>query len=410
MSLNKKFTENNYLRPDEIDARNIARLMAILDKWETGGYAHVLFLLHDVYEVIQTVNPLHWHTDEIMSTTKADSFGQKYIKQEREEFIPYIRPAFLPDLNSDEVKSSLSAFKQKLDDGDGELSSFDIAALIFLSISIDGDGGHNALTIVEGEQQARQIHYSNTYTEKMKYPNPFHRSIASMREESKKLKTESNKADILKPENPESEESFRKRLEPHIQALRTWCTEQGITGQIIGHIAADASGSASFRPHVFNYNFLRDCPEKDELFEKEATKPNGFDEDHFFDFTSRKFTPDHSFHKEYAYPAPIAYVMTYSLTFHPSTSADLEKMKTLLSKTFEILSDVELRFGNPIHYSSAKKYVRPDTYLPEKDGALQPQNHVDLDDLFNLYYLLEDYIIPSPSTARTLNAASHVEG
>lgn len=50
---NIRYVQNNYMRPDEIDVRNAARLMTILDKWETGKYQNIWYLLYDVYEAIE---------------------------------------------------------------------------------------------------------------------------------------------------------------------------------------------------------------------------------------------------------------------------------------------------------------------------------------------------------------------
>jgi hypothetical protein len=53
------------LRPDEIDARNVPRLLKILDDWEAGKYVSLWHILHDVYEIMFIVNPLHWQTHRI---------------------------------------------------------------------------------------------------------------------------------------------------------------------------------------------------------------------------------------------------------------------------------------------------------------------------------------------------------
>lgn len=378
---NIRYVQNNHMRPDEIDVRNAARLMTILDKWETGKYQNIWYLLYDVYEAIELANPLFWQGHEKDHPDRVSDFARKNIDDERSTLAPYIKPSFLGDLNSDDILLSLKGFKKTLESSEGNLTSFDIAALIFSSVSIDDKQRH-----------------------------PFQRDIASLKIKAAELQTPHEEIDLFHFEGPEPEAAFRKRLEPYIATLRAWCQEQGITGKIIGNITADGSGSAPFRPHVFNYNFLRDCPEKENLFAKEIENPSDDPEDQFFNFEDRRFDPQHSFHKEYIYPYPVVYVTTYAVTFFPQTSADAEKLKQLLQKSLERLKDTEQRFGNPVEYSSSLAYKRPSPLrMTEKEGHFQVDGRVDLDDLYNLYYLLEDYIVPSFSIAQTLNAAGLVE-
>lgn len=380
---NIKYVQNNYMRPEEIDARNAARLMTILDEWEKGKYQNIWYLLYDVYEAIEWANPLFWQRHEKDHPNQVSAFARRNIDEERSAFAPYIKPSFLGNLNSDDLLSSLKEFKQALESSEGGMTSFDIAALIFSSVSIDGDDERR---------------------------NPFQRDIDSLKIKTAELQTLHDEIDLFHFEGPEPETAFRKRLEPHIAALRTWCQEQGITGNIIGNITADGSGSSLFRPHVFNYNFLRDCPEKEDLFAKEIENSSDYPEDQFFNFEDRRFDPQHSFHKELFYPSPVVCVTTYAVTFCSQTSADAEKLKVLLQTALEILKNTEQRFGNPVEHSSFLAYKRPASLrITEKEGHFQVDGRVDLDDLYNLYYLLEDYIAPSLSIAQALNAAGLIE-
>lgn len=399
----EKFTQDNYMRPDEIDARNAPRLLKILDDWEAGKYASLWHILHDVYEIMFIVNPLHYQN-------LAGEWALEKIAQEQKDFIPYIKPVFLENPNSSEVRLALKEFKRHLDNTDGSLTSFAIAALIFDSVSVDGDGGKNP----EGFSKlspAIQRNFGTWATWAKRQPNPFHGVIATLKIQEHHFKNPPKEVDLFHYDGPEPESAFRKRLETYIDELRAWRLEQGITGLIIGNITADASGSAAFRPHVFNYNFMRDCPEKDALFESEAENPSDFLEDRFFDFRVKEFNPDHSFHKEDIYPYPVVYVTTYAITFFPQHGDDIEQLKALLKKAFEILGmEVEQRFGNPIRYSSATKYECPNpSWISAKDGSFAIKERVDLDDLYNLYYLLEDVIVPSATIARTMNAATLLE-
>jgi|GEM_PF-3950303 len=406
---NTKYVEDNYLRPEEVDARNTARLMAVLDKWEMGKYESIWLVLHDVYEIVEWINPLSYQSVHQRYPDGNNDWAQGYIQKEQERFSSYIKPVFLDNLNSDDVKSALKEFKRRLDDAEGDLTSFAIGSLIFDSVSIDGDGGKNPESFSK-LPPAIQNNFGEWHHWANKQSNPFHGMIASLKVRELAFKNPKKKVDLFHFDGPEPESAFRKRLEPHIAELRAWSKEQGITGHIIANITADASGSVAFRPHVFYYNFLRDCPEKDALFEKEADNPSRYPEDRFFDFKGKEFDPKHSFHKEYIYPYPVVYVTTYALTFVPKNPDDSEHLKMLLQKAFEILEGAEQRFGYPIHYSSAQKYKRPNPqWLTEKDGAFPIKDRVDLDDFYNLYYLLENMIVLSASIAQTLNAATLLE-
>jgi hypothetical protein len=409
MSISAKFTQDNYLRPDEIDARNISRLLKVIDDWEFGKYPNIYCALHDIFEITFIVNPLHYHDKKLADIATAPDWAKPYMEKEIKNFSPYIKAEFLSDFQGPAVKSALSQFKATVEES-GEMSSFAIAASIFEALSIDGDGGHSATEIVKEEEETKGKYWGNFYFEWVaKYPNPFHRHIADLRVREAAFKKIKPQKFILGTLDPEPESDWKKRLEPHVAELKKWCEEQGITAPIIGNIITHATGSAPFRPHVFNYNFIRECPEKDDIFAREKERPSAYEEDRFFDFETEEFFPLHQFHKEWCYPSPIVFVTTYDVRFFPTKPDAETKLRDLIEKAIGILEEIPQRFGNPVGtVSTADAYQRPKWVL-HQDGGIMIEDRIDLDDLYNLYYLLEDVIVPSAHIARTLNGARLVE-
>ncbi len=409
MSLNDRFTQDNYLRSDEIDARNISRLLKVIDDWEAGQYPNIYRVLHDIYEIVFIVNPLHYHDKELADIATAPDWAKSYMEREIKSFAPYIKPLFLDNLNADDVKQELQRFRDHVEEA-GDMSSFAIAASLFEAVSVDGDGGHEASKIVKEENEAKESYWRNAYLEWIaEHPNPFHRSIADLKVRDATFKEEKPEKFKLGTLETEPESAWKKRLKPFVVQFKQWCIEQGITAPIIGHIITHATGSAPFRPHVFNYNFIRECPEKDRIFTREKERPSAYAEDRFFDFDTEEFNPEHQFHKEYIYPSPIIFVTTYDVRFFPTKPEDISLLKDVIQKAIEILGSIPQRFGNPVGtVSTADAYERP-RWLQYHDGGIMIEDRIDLDDLYNLYYLLEDVIVPSAAIAQTLNAACLVE-
>ena len=409
MSLSKKYTQDNYMRPDEIDARNVARLLKIIDDWGAEKYASLWHILHDVYEIMFISNPLHWQDFELRHPNFLDDISKGYIDQEQKAFAPYIKPLFLEYSNSDKVKQELERFCKHVEEI-GDMNSFAVAASIFEAVSVDGDGKYDASKIIKEEKEAKEKTWSNSYLKWVAtYPNPFHRSVADLRVREIAFKTAKPQKFKLGTLEPEAESAWRKRLEPYVTQLKEWCAEQGITQPIIGNIIAHATGSTPFRPYVFNYNFIRECPEKDKIFAQEKKHLSRYDEDKFFDFETEEFNPEYQFHKEYIYPSPIVYVTTYDVRFFPTIPDGQSQLKDLLEKAIDILKDIPPRFGNPVGMvSTADPYERP-RWLALQDNGVMIENRIDLDDLYNIYYLLESMIVPSSSIAQTLSGAGLVE-
>ncbi|MEK7801708.1 MAG: hypothetical protein AAB276_04570, partial [Pseudomonadota bacterium] len=167
-----KFVQDNYLRPDEIDGRNTARLLAILDKWEADSYSSLWHVLHDVYEVVSFINPLYWQQFENPGVMAKD-----YINREQDSYRPYIKPHFLSDLNSSAVKDALRMFRSGIEDGD-DMNSFAIGAAIFEAISIDGDGGPAKEKQTNIEDNG-DIDWESIGGDEPPQ-NPFHSSIATL--------------------------------------------------------------------------------------------------------------------------------------------------------------------------------------------------------------------------------------
>lgn len=128
--------------------------------------------------------------------------------------------------------------------------------------------------------------------------------------------------------------------------------------------------------------------------------------------------------EEDIYGTVTARVTTYAISLIPA-SPDLTKaLEERVKQALEEIADVEPAYAIPFDHES-EPYERPykserDDYRQKyfsseslhvevKDGVVKIRTRLDLDDLWNLYYLLEDVIEPTEQIAAAMNGARYAE-
>lgn len=118
--------------------------------------------------------------------------------------------------------------------------------------------------------------------------------------------------------------------------------------------------------------------------------------------------------EEEIYGTITARISTYAVTLLPLSPDKTEQLAKRVKQALAEIAEVEPAFEIPFDRMS-KPYKRPvkeslySQSVEVKDGAIKIYTRLDLDDLWNLYYLLEDVIEPSSQIAAAMNFARHTE-
>jgi hypothetical protein len=126
-------------------------------------------------------------------------------------------------------------------------------------------------------------------------------------------------------------------------------------------------------------------------------------------------------HEEQIYGTTTARITTYSVSFTPKDPSRIYELAGYVKWGLKKIPDIEPAFDVPFDYDS-EPYKRPsaetdhhfgkiyrNTHIQIKDDKVHVVARLDLDDVWNLYYLLEDVIEPSEQIAAAMNAARYAE-
>jgi hypothetical protein len=125
----------------------------------------------------------------------------------------------------------------------------------------------------------------------------------------------------------------------------------------------------------------------------------------------------------------MARVTTYSISFTPESPEKTQELLERVQQAVNRIADIPPKFESSekhgegsFGYGVDGSYKRPmlsnsysnrgnleNTYVSEKDGKIVINSRLDLDDVYNLYYLLEDVIQPSEQIAGAMNKARYAE-
>jgi hypothetical protein len=118
--------------------------------------------------------------------------------------------------------------------------------------------------------------------------------------------------------------------------------------------------------------------------------------------------------EEEIYGTITARISTYEVTLVPLSPDKTEQLAKRVKQALAEIAEIEPAFEIP-HDRMSKPYERPvkgslhSQSVEMKDGAIKIHARLDLDDLWSLYYLLEDVIEPSSQIAAAMNTARYAE-
>jgi hypothetical protein len=381
-----------HLSPDEIETRRMGQLLALLDAWH-GGEAEIWDILRDMAYIMDT-----WAFDSLCYAKEGD--GPRYPAEYwQEKFRPFMSPVFLESPLPETAKKEIAGFIQKVEES-GDETSFSVSRSVIAAIfSLPTEELTPAFL--------RELREARNFGEPDPiFSNPCYLRLLRLAE------MEQRDQEARRKKNPGTlaaypEERMRARLAPYIAGLR-----EAVPSPVsIKSIEAHATGSAVITPFYFNPDFLPDNDWNGERHE-------------FHQYEQMEGIDDY-------YGTNIARITTYGISFTPENPEDLEKLQDQISAAVKMLGTVPPAFGIPTdqdvgmgyyearqeRYDDSKPYYkRPNPYgkfcavdVSHESGKVSIRTRLDLDDLYTIYYLLEDSITPSAEIAQVLNAARYAE-
>jgi hypothetical protein len=393
-----------HLSPDEIETRRMGQLLALLDAWH-GGEAETWDVLRDLAYIMDI-----WAFSKLTEPRQGGHF-RKSPEQAQEEFRPYMVPAFLKSPLPESACAEIAAFIKRIEDSDTE-TSFSVAKSIITAIIPIPEEAFAAEIAEDMAWSSPYISRDRAFASHPAYA-PLLR-LAEMEERDQEERRKKNPGTL----SSYPEEKMRARLAPYIAELR-----EAVPSPVpIKSIEAHATGSAVITPHYFNPDFLPDNDWNGERHE----------------FSQYEY-PEESL-AEY-YGTIIARITTYGVSFIPENPEDLDKLHTQIQEAIKLLGKIPPAFGIPTDndvgmdyyegnresydadggnegwFTSRKPYYkRPNPYgkfcavdVSRESGKISVRTRLDLDDLYTLYYLLENSITPTVEIAQVLNAARYAE-
>jgi hypothetical protein len=329
-----------------------------------------------------------WH-ESAFSNTMENSRGYFKYEQYRISLTPEIKSIFLEADKQEEIKAGIAAFADHLSGED--MSAYAMARSIVETICI----------VSPPEERANNF-FTHTSADRLIY------GLDEKEKEEKKTVTK-----LTGSLDPEPESVIRQRLKPFIKIMRRKITKSERGHRPIAEMQIAASGSGTIKSYQVNPDFL-----SLELRESivSAWAYNGFN------------PYEETDHKEYIYGSTIARISTFTVAFKPVDPTKAEALRDEVRKAIALLAHVRPAFGIPTDHESGA-YKRPyaqtvygkysngpwaaneiaNQHVFISDGLIKVEAHLDLDDVFNLYYLLENRMVACAQTAQALNNARYVE-
>ncbi|MEJ0063856.1 MAG: hypothetical protein WDO70_11865 [Alphaproteobacteria bacterium] len=403
---------NLYQDPQEIEARRSSQLKTLLEGWRDGkkGIWDVLYETGKIMDISGYGSPFghvrnddtRWLVEEVAKRNgdqaKREGFTvdgqmtdeQKKIEAAREKLKPHIKPIFFDPAQTAEIAVGIGELIDSIKTDN--LNSFAAARVIVGTICAAPEIG-----------LPREIwsDFHERYVEnKAFFDMPYERFFARLYELKECEEARARAMAVIGSFDPEPEDAARKRLQPAIDQFHADAPPLEDGAKLIGGISIDASGSGMIKPRYYNPAYLPNAP------------TSGED-----DFDPYRETVD----KEHYRGTTTARITTYNISFTPKNPEQLGSLRETVRKALETLIDVAPAFGIPTDNTAEREaYRRPrfqyypregivHTGLYEDEGTVKLTNRLDLDDVFNLYYLLERHIEPNASIAQALNNARYVE-
>ncbi|MDX1921911.1 MAG: hypothetical protein SFW65_02135 [Alphaproteobacteria bacterium] len=117
-------------------------------------------------------------------------------------------------------------------------------------------------------------------------------------------------------------------------------------------------------------------------------------------------------HERGIYGTTVGRITTYSIEFVPKEQVDLELLASVVRKAVEVLGTYPYPYNSPEWTPSGEGYEGVRGYrgmVFPSEGRVTLFAKLDLDDLWRLYYLVEPVLEPSEQIAAAMNAARYAE-
>ncbi len=356
-----------YATSDEIEVRRSVQLLNIIDQWKEGK--HPLLVMA---EALETVFP--WYSHPISSLLSSLTEAKK--AQDR---LP-ARAALESDINFSERRmqeaerewlhmlSCLNPEVIRFCDPECQTSSLspDLVRIIDRIKNSDQDSAGIILSIAEAI-------FSEERQEQNDPLKQIRQKIAKVREQD--IFSQNNRPKT-KGLQPITEFEVRKRIE---SALVRNDARNEAKRRICDNITIEAVDAASIRPDTpFSY------------------KRDGDDD-----------------MNEHIYGVDTAQITTYRLSFGCAGKEDLDTLHFEVERALQKLSHIDPVFSVPKEggYRRPQKHeeFHSNIYLVKEEGKIIARIPLDLDDVMNLVYLMEDVLQPSQQIAAALYQAMYDE-
>lgn len=401
-SYSEHATRDEYQRPEDIELRRASEIVTILQEWKAG--AHPFLVMSDILDVV--LNTYRNHLSKIIRDAQKTAKSERSYRKEKigtSDEEEHLRENSLVHTLREKIsirraaKQIMRAMQTEAVAYRGSETHPEFAALIDKFIAHTMEENIRSFDIIYSiasfvfeplnkEPQKRQNFDNSMFGDAVHNKSILGCIRRLLDEEQTKEDKEFEANRPMGPLHTQTEDEAKEPLSGIFQRIAKAKSRKGHipVSKLTDQIIIVASGSGMIKP------FPR----------------------HEYDDTT----------EEHLYGTTTARITTYSVSFVPKDPGQRDKLVRYVSRALERIANIEPAFEIPFDYHSTpyerptrerysfrgRKYKNTDVQITN-EGHVQPVTRLDLDDLWHLYYLLEDIIEPSEQIAAAMNAARYAE-